>query len=381
MSLLHWQRTGPAGAPVLVLLNSVGASSQMWRAQLAPLAEQLQVVEVDTRGHGQSPPAPPGAGNSIADLAAEVLEVIDELGDGAGRVHLAGLSLGGMIALWLAAHHPDRVDRLAVLCSSAYLEPLQLWTDRAAAVRAAGTASIAAKVVSRWVTPELAERDPELIGWLQAMLGEVDDESYAQCCEAIAGMDQRADLGRIGAPTLVIAGAQDPATPLAQARLIAEGIGGAQLRVLSPAAHLATIEAAGQVNSLLLAHFRPSRDQSARTEGERTRRQVLGEAYVDRQLDQVGEFARPFQEFITSYAWGEVWSRPGLGRRERSMVTVTALATLGAEHELELHLRAALGNGVSPDELRELLLQLAIYASVPRANRAFAIAARVLDSD
>ena len=380
---LHWQLSGPADAPVVVLLNSIGADRRMWRGQLGPLTERFRVVQLDS--HGSSAPVPAGRPCELADLAAEVLTVLDELDEqlGVHRVQLAGVSLGGMIAMWLAARQPDRVGRLAVLCSAAQLPPARSWLERAATVRAEGTSAIADATVGRWITAGLAERDPELVGWLRAMVGAVDDESYARCCEAIASMDLRPELARISAPTMVIAGEQDRATPPEHAGLIAAGIAGAELRMLSPAAHLATVEATGQISQLLLAHFQPvaSSDRpDSLAEGERTRRAVLGDSYVERALGQASEFSLPFQEFITRYAWGEIWSRPGLGRRERSIATLAVLVTLGADYEIELHLRAALGNGLRPEEILELLLQVAIYAGVPRANRAFAIAAKVIDS-
>ena len=114
-------------------------------------------------------------------------------------------------------------------------------------------------------------------------------------------------------------------------------------------------------------------------EGMRTRREVLGDEHVDRAIERTTEFTADFQDLITRYAWGEIWSRPGLDRRARSLITITALVALGREHELELHVRAALRNGVTPDELKEVLLQCAVYCGVPAANGAFAVAQRVLD--
>ena len=250
---LHWQADGPDDAPTLVLLSSVGSSTQMWQPCVGPLAERFRAVRIDTRGHGRSAAAPAGLPCSMADLSRDVLGVLDRLG--AARVHLAGLSLGGMIAMWLAVHHPERVCRLALLCTSAHLPPAQGWTDRAATVRAAGMAAIADAVLARWTTPGLAARDPVLVAGLRAMFIATDAESYAQCCEAIGAMDQRADLGRIDAPTLVIGGAQDPATPPEHQRLIATGVPGARLELLDPAAHLATVERPDAVAALLLNHL------------------------------------------------------------------------------------------------------------------------------
>jgi 3-oxoadipate enol-lactonase / 4-carboxymuconolactone decarboxylase len=381
---LHYRVDGPAGAPTLLLLNSVGSATAMWEPVLGPLVEHYQVVRVDARGHGESPPSPDRSPEDpplvLAGLAADVLGVLDVLG--AGRVHLAGLSLGGMTAMWLATHHPERVARLALLCTSAYLPPRQNWLDRARAVRAGGgTGVIADAVLARWLTPGLAGRDPDLVGRLREMLVATDAESYAQCCEAIAAMDIRADLPRIAAPTLVIGARQDPATPPEHQETIAAGIPGARLELLDDCAHIATFEQPGRVAALLLAHLaeagRPAAAAAAAA-GMATRRAVLGDAHVDRAVAGTTPFTAAFQDFITRYAWGEVWRRPGLPRRERSIATLAAVVTLGAEEELAMHLRAALRNGLTEAEIAEVLLHTAVYAGVPRANRAFAIAQRVL---
>jgi len=374
---LAWQVEGPESAEVLVLLNSVGSTTALWDAQVGPLAEQFRVVRIDHRGHGRSPASPPGSPSGLADLGADLVATLDEVTDAlrVRRVHVAGVSLGGMLAMWLAAHHPDRVGRIALLCTAAYLPPVEGWLDRAAAVRSGGMASIAGAVTARWLTPALAERDPDLALRLLEMLSGIDAESYAQCCEAIAGMDQRADLARIAAPTVVIAGAQDLATPPDLLQVIVDGLPGARFEVLSPAAHLAPLEAAREVTLLLTEHFGGGASMTA---GYRTRRAVLGDEHVDRTVAAGTEFTAAFQQFITRYAWGDVWSRPGLSRRDRSAVTLAALVTLGAEHEIGMHVRGALRNGLTPDEIAEVLLHTALYAGLPRANRAFAVAQQVL---
>jgi 3-oxoadipate enol-lactonase/4-carboxymuconolactone decarboxylase len=372
---LGWRSSGPPTAPPLVLLNSLGTTSDMWTPVLAPLAERFRVVRIDTRGHGGSPAAP-GNATSLADLGRDVLGVLDDLG--LARAPLAGISLGGMTAMWLAIHHPERVGRLAVLCASAHLPPAGYWRDRAAAVRADGMASTAEPVVARWITPGLADRDPAVPARLRAMFGGVDAESYAQCCEAIAGMDLRPDLGRIAAPTLVVAGADDQATPPAHGQLIAETVAGSRLVVLDDAAHLAPVEQPGAVARLLFEHFA---EPDLLERGYATRRAVLGDEHVDRAVAATTPLTAPFQDFLTRYAWGEVWTRPGLGRRERSIATLAALVALGADHEIAMHVRAARRNGLAVDEIGEVLLHTALYAGLPRANRAFAIAREVLDAE
>jgi 3-oxoadipate enol-lactonase/4-carboxymuconolactone decarboxylase len=371
---LGWTEDGPPSAPVLVLLNSIGTTGDMWSACVGPLAEQLRVIRIDARGHGTSPVSPVDTHCDLGDLATDVIGVLDQLD--IRRAHLAGVSLGGMTAMQLAAFHPERVGRLALVCTSAWLPPAQGWRDRAAAIRTQGMAAVAAVPRNAWITPALAGRDPDLLTRLEAMLAGTDPESYAQCCEAIAAMDLRPDLARIAAPTLVIAGAEDPATPPHHAHDIAAAIPGARVQVLQPAAHLAPIEQPGAVTAALLGHLGGGATLSA---GYTTRRAVLGEDHVDRSIANTTELTAPFQDFLTRYAWGDVWTRPGLGRRERSIATLAALVSLGAEHEIGMHVRAALRNGLTPEEVSEVLLHTAVYAGLPRANRAFAIAHDILD--
>ena len=241
---------GPEDAPVVVLSNSLGATRGMWDPQVPALAERYRVVTYDTRGHGESP-APAGP-YSLDDLVDDVVALLDRVG--AQRAHVVGLSLGGMTAMRLAAREPARVNRLVALATSAKPDP-QGFLDRAAAVRAGGTAAIAPTVVSRWLTPPCAAEHPDLVARLEAMVAGADDEGYAACAEVVAGIDLREDLARITAPTLVVSGAQDPALPPPHQQAIADGIGGAELLTVSPGAHLANLEQPLQVTGALLGHL------------------------------------------------------------------------------------------------------------------------------
>jgi 3-oxoadipate enol-lactonase len=241
---------GPADAPVVVLSNSLGATRAMWDPQVPALAERYRVVTYDTRGHGESP-APDGP-YRLDDLVDDLITLLDAVG--AGRAHVVGLSLGGMTAMRLAAREPHRVHRLAVLCTSAKVDPPP-YLDRAGAARSGGTAALAPTVVGRWLTPSYAAAHPDLVARLEAMIATADDEGYAASCEAVARMDLRADLGRIAAPTLVVSAAEDPALPPEHQRTIADGIPGADLLTVSPGAHLANLEQPLQVTDALLAHL------------------------------------------------------------------------------------------------------------------------------
>jgi 3-oxoadipate enol-lactonase len=246
--MIKYTVDGPADAPVLVLGNSLGTTTAMWEPQLGPLTERFRVVRYDHRGHGASP-VPPGP-YTLDELGADVLAMLDTLG--LQRVHAGGLSLGGMVAMWLAANAPERVDRLVLLCTSAKLGPPELWERRAESVRNGGMAAIADVMVSRWFTPALVERQPDVVAWARAMLTETPADGYIGCCAAVQTMDLLPVLGSITAPTLVIAGAEDPATPPEHAHRIAAGIPGAITVVVPGAAHLANVEQPDAVTALML---------------------------------------------------------------------------------------------------------------------------------
>lgn len=249
--LLHSETTGPADAPVLVLGHSLGTSLSMWDGQLA-LAERLRLVRHDHRGHGRSPVPP--APYDIADLGRDVLALLDALE--LERVSYCGLSIGGMVGIWLGANAPERIDRLVLICTSAHAPPASAWADRAAAVREAGSVEVVADaVVARWLTPAYAERHPARVAELRAMLVATDPEGYAASCGALERMDLRDQLSRITAPTLVISGAQDEALPPDQQRLIADAIPGARLESIDPAAHIAAVEQPARINELIADHL------------------------------------------------------------------------------------------------------------------------------
>jgi len=252
---LHAAAAGPEGGPVVLLGGSLGTTRAMWAPQLPALARRHRVLAFDHRGHGASP-VPPGP-YSIADLAGDVLALMDARG--IERAHYAGLSIGGMVGLWLAANAQERVGRLVLLCTSAHLESGDAYRERARAVRAAGTVEpVADAVVARWTTPAWARANADAASALRAMLVATPAEGYAACCEAIAAMDLRDQLAGIRAPTLVIAGAEDPAIPPAHGMALAAAIPGARLEILHPAAHLASIEQPQAVSALLLGHLDPS---------------------------------------------------------------------------------------------------------------------------
>lgn len=252
---LHPTVTGPEDAPPLLLGGSLGSTAQMWQPQAKALSTDFRVVRFDLRGHGRSP-VPEGP-YTMADLGEDVLALMDHLG--IGRAHYAGISLGGMIGQWLAVNAPDRIDHLALLATSPYPGPPQTWLDRAALAREKGPGALADAVVGRWLTEGYARAHPDEVEELRDGIAGTPAEGYASCCEAISRWDVREDLPRVTAPTLVVGGAQDAATPVQDnAELIAERVPHARLVVLDHAAHLLSWEHATRVNTLLSRHMAPA---------------------------------------------------------------------------------------------------------------------------
>jgi 3-oxoadipate enol-lactonase len=238
-------------APVLVLSNSLGSDLSMWDPQVGPLADQLRVIRYDTRGHGRSP-VPDGPW-TLDDLVDDVVALLDRLS--VEHAHFAGLSLGGMTGMRLAAREPHRVDRLAVLCAGAVTAPDSGWAERAATVRTEGTGAVAETVVARWFTDEFHAAHPSQVAAFEQMVAATPPEGYASCCEVIAELDLSSDLARILAPTLAVAGAADPAAPPARLEAIVSAVPDARLVVVPGAAHLANAEQPATVTAALVEHF------------------------------------------------------------------------------------------------------------------------------
>lgn len=243
---VRYEAAGPPGAPVVVLSHSLGTDLGMWEPQVPALARRLRVLRYDTRGHGGTT-VTPGA-YTLAQLAEDVLRLLDALD--VAQAHFCGLSMGGLIGMWLGAHARGRVRRLVLSNTAARIGTVEGWNERIASVRARGMESVAAAVAERWFSREFRARSPAAVARARAWLGSTAPDGYAGCCAAIRDADERADVRAITAPTLVIAGSRDPSTPPAEGRRLAEAIPGARYVEL-PASHLAGLEAAEAFTSEL----------------------------------------------------------------------------------------------------------------------------------
>ncbi|MFI1398104.1 4-carboxymuconolactone decarboxylase [Streptomyces sp. NPDC020681] len=413
---LQYRIDGPEDAPVLILGPSLGTTWHMWDRQTPDLSREWRVFRFDLPGHGGAPAHPATA---VGELADRLLATLDELG--IQRFGYVGCSIGGAIGIELALRHPHRVASLALVAASPRFGTADEFRQRGVIVRTNGLDPIARSAPERWFTHGFAAAQPAIVEWAVQMVRTTDPGCYIASCEALAAFDVRAELGRVGVPTLVLVGSEDQVTGPAEARTLVAGIPDARLALVPGASHLAPVEQPAAVTDLLGRHFstswqdtlsaipappvtpaisapvtpvaeiapaspgQPEAVYSGRPDpydaGMKVRREVLGDAHVDRATAGADGFTGDFQELITRYAWGEVWTREGLDRRTRSVITLTALVAGGHLEELAFHTRAALRNGLTPAEIREVLIHTAVYCGVPAANSAFKVAHAVIQEE
>ncbi len=245
---IHYALEGQSGSPVLVFSNSLGTNYSMWEPQIHEFRKKFRCLRYDTRGHGQSPPTP--GPYSIELLGKDVIAMLDALD--LDCVHFCGLSMGGMIGMWLGANAPERLNQLILGNTGAKIGIAEAWNARIDAVQKNGMKSVASAVVDRWFTPAFRQKSPATISKILKLLEETNQEGYAACCAAVRDFDFREQLGEIRKPALVIAGAHDPATPPADGRFLAQHIPGARYIELN-AAHLSNIEDHERFNTELAA--------------------------------------------------------------------------------------------------------------------------------
>ncbi|MYN10646.1 3-oxoadipate enol-lactonase [Pseudoduganella aquatica] len=244
---IHYRTEGDRSLPALVFSNSLGTDLSMWQEQADALAGRNFLVRYDTRGHGLSA-SPPGP-YSIDQLGTDVVALLDHLD--IEKAHFCGISMGGVTGLWLGVHAPKRLNRLILANTAARVGTADGWRTRAAAVRAQGLGAIADSAASRWFTPEFVQHQPAVADAMANKLRGQNYEGYAACCDALASADLRAEIHAITAPTLIVAGAADPVTTVADAEALRSAIPGALVAAL-PASHISNVEAPAQFTRQLL---------------------------------------------------------------------------------------------------------------------------------
>jgi len=228
---------GDTDAPVLMLSNSLGTTHRMWDDQVKPFTQHFRLVRYDRRGHGQS--GCPKGPYTMEQLGRDVLAIIDALD--VEKVHWCGLSMGGMVGMWLGANAPERINKLILSNTAAYYADKTPWNDRIRTVREKGLASIVNANMERWFTKDFRARSPQAVQRMADMFLTTPLEGYVGCCEAVRDMDHREILKEIAAPTLVIAGRHDPATTVENAEFIRSRIPRANMTLVD-AAHISNVE-------------------------------------------------------------------------------------------------------------------------------------------
>src|SRR6202050_3144820 len=370
---MFYRLQGNAGRPVLILSHSISTDHAMWDLQVEGLLPHFQILLYDIRGHGATEAT---AGEySIEMLGKDILALADTLE--ISRFAFCGLSLGGTIGQWVAVHAPERVTHLVLANTSPQFVPRTNWETRIAAVVKGGMPAVGDLAMQRFFSPDtLAKQSPYVASTRSVFLG-TDPVGYLGCCAALRDMNHGKLLAEIKSPTLVISGDRDVATPWSgHGERLAQEIAGAKALHLA-AAHLSNLERPRSFTTALLEFLLPQPNANADSlqAGFEVRRAVLGDAHVDKAIAGTTEFTMEFQELITRYAWGTIWSRPQLDRRTRRLLVLAITASLGRWEEFALHVRAGLASELELCDLKEVLLQTAVYAGAPAANTGFQIAA------
>src|ERR1700722_2190853 len=370
---MFYRLQGNAGRPVLILSHSISTDQAMWELQIGDLLPHFQILRYDTRGHGASESTT--GEYSIEMLGKDILALADALE--ISQFAFCGLSLGGAIGQWVAVHAPERVTHLVLANTSAQFIPRANWETRIAAVVKGGMSAVVEVAMERFFSPDtLAKQNPNVASVRSVFLG-TEPVGYLGCCAALRDMNHVDLLRQIKSPTLVISGERDIATPWSgHGEMLAREIPGAKTVHLA-AALPSNIERPHSFTTALLEFLlaQPNLGADSLRAGFEVRRAVLGDAHVDSATANTTEFTREFQEVITRYAWGTIWSRPELDRRTRRLLALAITASLGRWEEFALHVRAGLASDLELCDLKEVLLQTAVYAGTPAANTGFRIAA------
>jgi 3-oxoadipate enol-lactonase len=248
---IAFELTGNADGPPLIFLHSLGSDRNQWRPQIDALSPAFRILEVDTRGFGKSD-APTGP-YTLERLTTDVIELADSAGF--DTFHLCGLSLGGMMAQWIAIHHPHRLQTLTLANTAAKIGTAEVWNERGETAMVNGVGSMVEAILARWFLPPFAAGNPELIASLTATLTATKAVGYAGACAALRDADLRNEVSAIRANTLVIAASGDGATPPADLEYLHARIKGSRYHLIRNAAHISNLEAADEFTRELQAHL------------------------------------------------------------------------------------------------------------------------------
>nr|WP_297457894.1 alpha/beta fold hydrolase [uncultured Halomonas sp.] len=372
---------GGEALPLVVMAHPLGMTQAVWDDILPALLGRYRVLTWDLPGHGASAAWPTTAGGITPErLADEALALAEHAG--APQFHFVGTSIGGAIGQQLLIQAPERLLSTVLTNTGAVIGSADNWNTRARRVREEGLAALSGEIVPRWFAPALLKAQPALEAGWKTQMARGDGESYALLCEMLGRADFRGRLEGSGVRVALFGGSEDVATPPATLEALADECADAPLEILDAVGHVPSVECPTTFAERLLRSLAAVRGEVGErgvsyAEGLETRKQVLGEEHVARASANATSLDAPFQQMITRLAWGELWGSADLSRSERSMITIAVLAALGRDGELELHLKTAQRIGLSEAQLRQALMHVAVYAGVPAANHAFAMAKKL----
>lgn len=368
---LHYQWKYNKLPETIIFINSLGTNLSIWEDVAAKLAGHYNILLFDKRGHGLSNTKPGAV--TIETYADDVINLMNTLD--IKKAHLVGLSIGGLITYSLASRYVDRFDKLIFSNTGAKIGTADGWNDRIVKLKTDGLVSMSANIIERWLSPDYrANQNSATQGYIR-MLEQNNDLGYIQACEAIRDADFTSKLDDIKHESLFIGGSADLGTTPAFVEEHAKALGATRVEIIPNVGHLPCIEAPGVVAEIIIDFIEGELPLFER--GMKTRRMVLGDSHVDRAEANKTDFDQDFQTYIVNSAWGSIWSRPHLTKRERSMITIAVLASLGHEEELEMHIRASQNTGTSIEDVKEVLLHIGIYAGVPVTNGAMKTAKKI----
>ena len=367
----NYKIQGTPNSPVLMFSNSLGADLTMWDELVPLLLPYFRVLQYDTRGHGQSELTE--GPYTIERLGQDVISLLDQLN--IDKVYFCGLSMGGLIGQYLGIHHPDRLHKLILSNTDSKIGTVNRWNERINTINEQGMQAIVDSTMEKWFTPFYHKINPARVAQMKELFLANKTLGYTACCSALGAADFRSEIKKITVETLIITGDEDTVTNVVQAKGLQKEIPNAKLKVF-PARHLPSTELPMEYADTLI-DFLVGKETVDR--GMHVRRTVLGNTHVDAANQNKNEFNSDFQEFISNYAWGEIWTRPGLSKHTRSLITLSMLIPLNRKAEFKMHVKAAFNNGVTVKEIKEVILQSGIYCGLPAANDAIHAAEAVFE--
>jgi len=374
---IHYKYTSGDGERIFLFINSLGTDLRIWDGVADELKSHGSVLRFDKMGHGLSEVS--GRDYTIGDYAADIISLMDALK--IPKVILVGLSIGGVISLYMGIHHPDRIEKLVISNSAPKVGTPESWDTRISKVQTEGIASIADGILKVWFSEDFrANRTAELAGYRQ-MLVNSNLPGYVKACKALKVNDLSADVKNIKVPTLFISGSEDGSVSPATVKEAAGKVPGAELIEIAGVGHIPCAEKPALFAEILLKFVGNTAELSLYDLGMKTRRSVLGDQHVDLAEANKTDFDSDFQAYITNSAWGTIWSRPGLTKRERSMITIAVLTALKLDHELAMHIKATKNTGATPEDVKEVLMHTGVYAGVPVTNNAMKIAKEIFSKE